>query len=169
MPNLSLTCVNQKLAYAKSLVQALDDSTLTAVCLNSLKEAAAFHLMCAYHHYLHEIAETYWLKNSASIKTEAELIAAFQAARKHPSEAEELIALRKEVNSWSTQLHTYYESLWSVPAVALNNKQNNELLIKIVNLESSFNLIQVDATLIASWYESFAELVLRQRATSAEF
>ncbi|MES2824744.1 MAG: DUF6586 family protein [Pseudomonadota bacterium] len=169
MPNLSLTCVNQKLAYAKSLLQGMDESTLTPVCLNSLKEAAAFHLMCAYHHYLREIAETYWLKNSASIKTEADLIAAFQAAKKHPTEAEELITLRKEVNSWLTQLHTYYESLWSVPTVAVNDKQNDELLIKIVNLESSFNLMQVDSTLIASWCESFIALVLRQRATSAEF
>lgn len=169
MPNLSLTCVNQKLAYAKSLLQVMDELNLTPVRLNSLKEAAAFHMMCAYHHYLREIAETYWLKNSASIQTEVDLIAAFQAAKKHPSEAQELIALRDDGNSWLAHLHTYYESLWAVPTALANDKQNDELLIKIVNLESSFDLTRVDSTVVAFWCESFTELLLRQRATSVEF
>jgi hypothetical protein len=169
MPNLSLTRVNQKLAQAKALFDDIDKTALTSIRLNSRKEAAAFHLICAYYHYLHEIAETYWLKNSTGIQTEADLIAAFLIAKKHPAEAEELVGLRKDENSWLGQLHAYYESLWSVPAIAPNHTQSDESLVKIVNLDSSFDLIQVDLTLIASWHENFTALVMRQRETSAEF
>ena len=169
MSRLSLTRVNQKLAQAKALFDNADVAALTAIHLNSLKEATTFHLICAYQHYLHEIAETYWIKNSASIRNEADLIAAFQAAKKHPVEAEELSALRKEESFWLGQLHTYYESLWLVPTVILKDTQDDEFLIKAFNLESNFDVAQVDLTLIFSWYESFVALIVRQRETSAEF
>ncbi len=169
MSKQSLNRVNQKLAQAKSLLDDIDEAVCTPIHLNSVKEAAAFHLICAYQHYLREIAESYWLKNSVNIQTEADLIAAFQAAKKYPVEAEELITLRKDANSWLGQLHTYYESLWLAPAIALNDIQSDEILIKTVNLESNFDVAQVDLTLIASWRESFTSLVVRQRETSAEF
>lgn len=169
MQKLSLTRVNQKLAQAKAVIDSADKAALTSIQLNSLQEAAAFHLMCGYQHYLREIAETYWLKNSADIRTEADLITAFETAKKHPVEAEELIALRNEENSWLGQIHSYYKSLWTVPVITLSDTQNDDLLIKAVTLESVFDIAEVDLTLIASWHSSFAALVMRQRETSAEF
>ncbi len=169
MPNPSLTRVNQKLAQAKTLLDCVDDAAITPIHLDSLKEAATFHLVCAYHHYLREIAETYWLKNSANIRTENDLINAFHAAKKQPAEAEELISLRQDANSWLGQLYTSYESLWLVPAVVAREPESDDLLIKTINLESNFDIARVNLALISFWHESFIALVLRQRETSVEF
>ncbi len=169
MPSLSLTRVNQKLAQARALLQVIDESALTPLSLNSIQEAVAFHLICAYQHYLCEIAEVYWLKNVAAIRTESDLITAFYAAKKHPAEAEELLVLRTEKNSWLAQLHIYYESLWLVPVITLSDTQQDDRFINVVNLESNFDVASVDLALIDSWHLALLALITRQRQTSAEF
>ena len=169
MANLSLTRVNQKLAQARVLLENGNDSTLALLHNNSLKEAIAFHLVCAYRHYLREIAETYWLKGIAAIHSEADLMNALDVAKKQPAEAGELISLRKDVSSWLSQLHLYYESLWLVPVSADNKYEFRNNLIDTVNLEPNFNTASVTLELLVLWHQSFLVLVARQRETSAEF
>lgn len=173
MANISLTRVNQKLAQVRALLDGVAADPLSPVHHNSLKEAAAFHLVCAYQHYLREIAETYWLKHSGSIRTEADLSAAFHSAKKHPVEAEELLALRQNSNSWVAQMHSYYESLWAVPvsisAVVSVEQQEDSLMIQAVNIDPGLAICEVDIPLILSWQRDFVALVQRQRETSAEF
>ena len=166
MANLSLTRVNQKLMQAKQLLQVVDVNSLTPIHLNALLEGAAFHLMCAYQHYLREIAETYGLKNVVSLRSEDDLIGAFEAAKKYPAEAEELLALRKDAKSWLLQLQGYYDSLWRLPVV--NEKRDSDNLISLVNMDS-VDLIEVDLGVIQGWQRDFTALALRQRETSAEF
>lgn len=166
MANLSLTRVNQKLMQAKQLLQVVDPDSLMPVHLNALLEGAAFHLICAYQHYLREIAETYGLKNVVSLRSEEDLIGAFEAAKKYPAEAEELVALRKDAKSWLVQLQSYYDSLWRLPVV--NQHHDSDNLISLVNMDS-VDLIEVDLVVIQGWQRDFMALVLRQRETSAEF
>ncbi len=166
MANLSLTRVNQKLMQAKQLLQVVDVNSLTPVHLNALLEAAAFHLMCAYQHYLREIAETYGLKNVVVVRSEDDLIGAFEAAKKYPSDAEELATLRKDANAWLVQLQRYYDSLWRLPVVSENRDSDN--LISLVDIDS-VDAIDVDLAVIQGWQREFTALVLRQRETSAEF
>lgn len=164
MANLSLTRVNQKLMQAKSLLQHADESSVAPVHLNAVLEGAAFHLICAYQHYLRELAETYGLKNILSLRTEAELVSAFEAASKYPAEAEELVALRKDGSSWLAQLQVYYDSLWRQPVV--NDVRDAENLIGLVDIDSA---VEVNLALINAWQGDFTALVMRQRETSAEF
>jgi hypothetical protein len=164
MANLSLTRVNQKLMQAKQLLQVADVDSLTPVHLNALLEGAAFHLMCAYHHYLREIAETYGLKNIVMLRSEDDLIAAFEAAKKYPAEAEELVTLRKDASSWLVQLQAYYDLLWRLPVVKETHDDNN--LINLIAMDSAD---KVDLSVIQAWLREFTALVLRQRETSAEF
>lgn len=164
MANLSLTRVNQKLMQAKSLLQVVDEGSLTPVHLNAVLEGAAFHLICAYQHYLRELAETYGLKNVLSVRTEAELVNAFEAASKYPAEAEELVALRKDGSSWLAQLQGYYDSLWRQPVV--NGTRDTDNLINLVDVDFA---IEVNLALILCWQGDFTALVMRQRETSAEF
>lgn len=166
MANLSLTRVNQKLMQAKLLVQGVDEESLSPVHRNALLEGAAFHLICAYQHYLREIAETYGLKNIIALRSEADLINAFEAAKKYPAEAQELNDLRKEPGSWLTQLQTYYDSLWRIPVIA--DVQQSENLISLVNTDDAA-YPNVDLSVILGWQGDFTALVLRQRETSAEF
>jgi hypothetical protein len=169
MANLSLTRVNQKLAQAKLAILSASSEQLTQVHLNSLMEAAAFHLMCAYQHYLREIAETYGLKQTLGLRTEADLANAFIAAAKQPSEAEELSLLTRNSQSWLAQLQRYYDSLWAVPVQATyqaEDAQVEDALIPLVNLEP---VEEVTLESISSWHKAFVELAMRQRQTSAEF
>jgi hypothetical protein len=166
MANLSLTRVNQKLMQAKQLLQVVDVNSLTPIHRNALLEGAAFHLMCAYQHYLREIAETYGLKNVVVLRSEDDLLGAFEAAKKYPAEAEELVALRKDAKSWLVQLQSYYDSLWRLPIVNESRDSNN--LISLVDMDS-VDLIDINLGVIQGWQHDFTALVLRQRETSAEF
>ena len=165
MANLSLTRVNQKLAQAKLLISDVDEETLKPIHRNALLEASAFHLICAYQHYIREIAETYGLKHAIGLKDETDLMSAFEAAKKHPAEAEELVALRFDASSWLAQLQTYYDSLWQVPKPV--NPQATEGLINLVDMDKI--MIPVTIELIQQWHSEFVALVFRQRETSAEF
>jgi hypothetical protein len=172
MQNFSLTRTNQKLVQARLLLESLDKSSASPVLINSIKEGAAFHLVCAYRHYLHEIAETYGIKNSTALNTEADLMAAFLAAKKHPVEVEELLVLRSKRNSWLGQLHRFYESLWGIPktvAAITASEASSEGLIKLVDIESDPESVDLDLEAVVSWLKEFVALVERQRETSAEF
>lgn len=171
MTNLSLTRVNQKLAQAKVLLSSVDEESLTPIHRNSLMEAAAFHLVSAYQHYLRELTETYGLKHAVGVRNELDLLKAFHAASKHPAEAEELSALRDDPNSWLAQLHGYYDSLWQSPK-QLNAKDSEKVddnLIVSVSLDFVTELPPVSLEVIKQWHAEFVALVLRQRETSAEF
>ena len=165
MANLSLTRVNQKLAQAKLLISGLDEDSLKLIHRNALLEASAFHLVCAYQHYVREIAETYGLKHAIGLKDETDLMKAFEAAKKHPAEAEELVALRLNVNSWLAQLQNYYDSLWQVPKSV--SPHATEGLISLVDVDKI--VVPVNFKLVQEWHSEFVALVLRQRETSAEF
>jgi len=164
MANLSLTRVNQKLAQAKLLISGVDEDSLKPIHRNALLEATAFHLVCAYQHYIREIAETYGLKHAIGLYDETDLMKAFEAAKKHPAEAEELAALRLDANSWLAHLQTYYDSLWQVPK--LTNSQSEEL-ISLVDVDKIVAPVTFES--VWKWHSEFVALVLRQRETSAEF
>lgn len=168
MTNHSLTRVNQKLAHARVLLKNAEDEGLSTVQTNSILEGSAFHLICAYQHYLRELAEIYGLKQIAGLNDESVLAKALQAAAKHPAEADELMDLRSDQNSWLAQLHTYYNSLWKTP-VANESHDEEESLIKVVNLDSNVAVLIVTSSVISGWHAAFVNLVRRQRVTSAEF
>src|SRR3954466_5281754 len=150
MANLSLTRVNQKLAQANILLIGDNEDSLKPIYRNSLMEAAAFHLASAYQHYLRELTETYGLKHAISVRNEQDLITAFEAATKHPAEADELSALREDKNSWLAQLHEYYDSLWQAPKQSNKraNDQPDDNLIVSVNLDLEADLPQISLDVI---------------------
>lgn len=166
MANLSLTRVNQKLMQAKVLLQHEDQAAFVPVQLNSRMEAAAFHLVCAYQHYLREITETYGVKNIVGLRNEEDLVKAFESAKKYPSEARELMSLRTTPASWLSQLHAYYDSLWRTPVIS--EAQSSENLIAVYDPDAD-HLPMISLDLITEWHHEFVALVLRQRETSAEF
>lgn len=166
MANLSLTRVNQKLIQAKLLLEGVNEELLTPVHRNALVEGAAFHLICAYQHYLRELAENYGLKNIINLRNEQDLIGAFDAAKKYAVEARELADLRKDSGSWLYQLHAYYDSLWRAPVRA--EPRDSENLINLVDTDEGA-IRTVDIETVSSWQGDFTALVMRQRETSAEF
>lgn len=161
MANLSLSRVNQKLSQARVLLAGVETST--PVSRDAVMEAAAFHMVCAYRHYLRELLETYSVKFLAPIEKESDVIAAFDAAKRHPAEALELTALRGDRHSWLGQLHRYYDDLWRSPVLSTHD---DEQMITLVDEDA---VDEVSLETLQSWQQSFVALVKRQRDTSAEF
>lgn len=171
MANLSLTRVNQKLNQARVLIQYLENADLTEVERDSYCEASAFHLTCAYRHYLKELAETYHLKSVSGFASEEELINAFVAAKKYPVEASELLSLRDQKGSWLWQLQEHYNSLWVPPrlvSTAEIDHEHNSNLINLVEIGAE-GLPVFDPSKLNQWLGEFIGLVQRHRQTSAEF
>ena len=170
MTNRSLIRVNQKLAQARELLKASDTESISPIQTDSILEAVAFHLVCAYRHYLRELAEVYSVNHIDDFNNESELVKALQAKAKHPAEADELVNLRTDQYSWLSQLHNYYNSLWKIPATSkAHDHDHDDALIKIVDIDSVNEIPPVTLLVVASWHLSFIDLIRRQRETSAEF
>ena len=172
MANLSLTRVNQKLNQAKLIAQDVQVDNLAPIALSAVVEAVAFHLMCAYQHYLRELAEIYGLKMASTISSETDLKIAFEAAKKYPVEVNELIELRNDRHSWLGQLSSYYNSLWLPPKIRAQYPKEEELtstLIAAVSIDTETELSELTLASVQQWQVEFSSLVTRHRQTNAEF
>lgn len=172
-----LSLVNQKLAFASSIVVTLNttpSSTTSAQKLHwqALGDAVVFHLSTALHFYLRELAENYRLKNLTSINSVQDLISALSDADKASSESSELLELIQSNDSWLSQLTRYHEHISKSPQQPKEKKafeqENLIVAIELTEVESELP-IQLNPNLLASWLESFRALVMRQRDTSAEY
>ena len=166
MANLSLTRVNKKLNHARFLLDASSDCSASPIQIEAVLESVAFHLICAYRHYLRELIEAYGLKGGPSCRTEVDVIKIFEESKKYPAEALELLELKKEPFSWLCQLENYYESLWG--PTLLKQPSNTVNAIALVDLDAQTHR-EIGLETAKCWVGEFVALVQRQRETSAEF
>ncbi len=165
--NLSL--VNQKLAYCRAMMKLIQAEPAPKRADDRLKrqallDAGAFHLLCAYHHYLRELAENYAVPDTSRILSEQDLLRALERLGKNPSEARELQALNDDADSWLAGLRNAYDTFWQPPA------GDSAQRIEVVDLDSPPGAArQVSRETLEGWYRAFNELVERQRETSAEY
>jgi hypothetical protein len=175
MSILSLSLVNQKLAYARSLVALIsvprsDDTPKESLQRQALLDAAVMHMVCAYQHYLREIAESYFVKGVSFIKVEQDLIKVLQEAGKSPADAQELQRLHADESSWLSRLFFNYERQWAFPVVQqVKQEPVNDSLIVLVDMDVSDEKKQVTLSLLSAWYKQLVELIQRQRETRAEY
>lgn len=169
MASPSLTQVNQKLAFCRALMQLVQQAPEPVRADDRLRrqgllDGAAFHLLCAYRHYLRELAENYSLPKTRYIGTEDDLLEALQRLGKNPSEARELKNLRADANSWLAELEASHNACWQ-PAPSADPGQR----IQVVNLDAPDAEAQVVTWEgLQRWYGAFNALVERQRETSVE-
>jgi hypothetical protein len=168
-----LQLVNQKLAYARALLRALQPLGLPATAAQrleqqSLIDAISFHLACAYRHYLRELAQNYGIKQAEGISTEAHLKTALAGQDKTAAEVLELQVLRQQPDSWMSLMHEHYESCWTLPSEPTQEVAVPESeLIRVYDLDSRPEA--VDYSLLIRWHDEFVALTGRQRETSAEY
>ena len=169
MASTGLSLVNQKLAYCRSLLrlerqQAGEEGPNRRIHSQALLDGALFHLVCAYHQYLRELAETYTLPNSAQITNEEQLLQSLERQGKSPSEVRELKQLKAIQASWLSQLNECYATCWQEPEVSGARQ------IQVVDLEAdSAPVRRATRAHLEGWLAAFTELLERQRSTSAEF
>lgn len=172
-----LSLVNQKLAYANSVISLLNSSSSAPetgykLQQQALGDAAVFHMAMALHFYLRELAEHHHIKNLSAINSVQDLVAVIQQTDRASSESSELLSLVQTNGTWLNQLTLYHNQLSKSPEKPKEKKAfGHENLIKVVELteveESS--ALQITPELLAAWLDSFRALVIRQRETSAEY
>ncbi|WP_347329598.1 DUF6586 family protein [Marinimicrobium locisalis] len=164
----SLSQVNQKLAYCRALMKLVRAEPASKRADDRLRrqallDAGAFHLLCAYRHYLRELAENYAVPETSGIYTEQDLIQALERLGKTPSEPRELQTLSENTDSWLVALQTAYEAFWLPP-------RDSAQRIEVIDLDAPQNAgRQVSRQSLEAWYQAFNALIERQRETSAEY
>src|SRR5690625_7154744 len=90
MGSASLGMVNQKLAYTRALLTQLrvlpEANAGQRLARQAVLDAGIFHLVCAYNHYLPELAEHYAATQVEQITTENALQQPLLAQAKSPAE-----------------------------------------------------------------------------------
>ncbi|MDQ2075578.1 DUF6586 family protein [Marinimicrobium sp. ABcell2] len=171
MSATSLGMVNQKLAYARAVLAQLDGlpegSASERLQRQALLDAGAFHLMCAYSHYLRELGENYALTQVAGIHNESDLHKALMAQGKSPAEVRELQELRRQPASWLTQLHASYAACWQFPEKPTAHQ--DAARIQAVDLEAVAAPLPVTAERLQTAYRALNELIVRQRESTTEW
>ncbi|MGD8176492.1 DUF6586 family protein [Marinimicrobium sp. ARAG 43.8] len=169
--NPSLARVNQKLAYCRAILRLTAGESAVPANANqrleqqALLDAGAFHLMCAYRHYLQELAEHYGVPSSETIVTEQDLLKRLQNLDKEPVEARELERLRHETGSWLSSLQAAYDVCWQ-PAP----KPSIQRRIQVVDLDSpQGGKRRVTRESLGSWLQSMESLIDHQREIGAEY
>lgn len=172
-----LSLVNQKLAYASSIIRILSASFIeskTAQKLDqqALGDAAVFHLAMAVHFYLRELAEYHHIKNLSDVNSVQDLTVALQQADRVSSESSELLSLAQTNGSWLSQLMRHYNQLSTSPEKPKEKKAfGHENLIELVELTEvdELPLLLLTPELLSSWLDNFRDLIIRQRETGAEY
>lgn len=173
MANKSLAMVNQKLAYARATMRLLETLAVPAnvsqrLQQQALLDAGAFHLMCAYSHYLRELGENYALPKVAHIDSEEDLRAAFAAQGKSPAELQELLQLCERDDSWLSRLKADYQGCWQLADES--QAPAGEGRIQVVDLDTPRSGGEaVSRARLVEWYQALTDLIARQRETSAEY
>jgi hypothetical protein len=177
MPISHLSLVNQKLAYASSIITLLNTSLAEPGSRHELEQqalgdAVIFHLTMALHFYVRELAGHHHIKNLSVINSVHDLVAALHQVDKVSSESSELLELATTNNTWLNQLMHHYDQLFKSPEKPKEKKAfKQESLIELVELTEVEGQphLQLTPELLASWLDSFRTLVIRQRTTSAEY
>lgn len=165
----SLSLVNQKLAYCRALMRMVQqDSEAEGVdnrfLRQGLLEGAAFHLLCAYRHYLRELAENYEAPDSSYIGTEDDLLEVLNRQGRDPAEARELKHLRTDPESWLSELQASYHACWQ------KSDRSKGKRIQVLDLDAPEPAVTVVSwEALQRWYSAFNTLIERQRDSSAEW
>jgi hypothetical protein len=172
-----LQLVNQKLAFASSIIASLTASsdntaTISKLQQQSLKDAAVFHLATALHFYVRELAEQHRITGLQVIFSIADLVSTLQKLDKYSSEASELLEIEQTNNSWLNQLTRYHTQLFRSPEKVKEKKafgQGNA--INVIELTEAEEIASLDLTvnLLEIWQNEFRALIARQRETTAEY
>lgn len=170
MGSASLGMVNQKLAYTRALLTQLrvlpEANAGQRLARQAVLDAGIFHLVCAYNHYLRELAEHYAVTQIEQITTENDLEQALLAQGKSPAELHELQELRRQPESWLTQLHASYDACWRLP----NQKPvQSATRIQALDLEAASAPVAMTEKRLQGMCEAAEELITRHRESVTEW
>lgn len=181
--NPYLSVVNQKLFFCNLLLKqgGADKSEkphseqlgiksgtrLNTQLEQALCQSALYQLEAAYGFYLREIAATYQFKSPESVTSAESLAEALSSINKHPAEAQEILSLLGQTNSWLSQLLKAYKYLLTIQSPSATPPVSNSP-ISIVEVKQLDDLESLGYELLLEWHKAFMEMVNRHRELMVE-
>mgnify|MGYP005985945923 CR=1 FL=1 len=181
--NHYLSAVNQKLFFCNLLLQqgklASQESRKEKQSVHlelALCQSALYQLEVGYRHYLREIAATYQFKTPEILSTADELASALSNINKHPAEAQEILGLLEQNNSWLSTLLGAHQQLSSLSTQTRSSQvkpseQTDTLFdsqIAVVEVKQLDESVELSHQALANWHQSFVEMVNRHRELMVE-
>ena len=165
--NAYLSAVNQKLYFSKLLLgQIQPEHNCTAQLKEALCPSVLHQLICAYRHYLREIATTYQFKSPESISVIEHLSSCLASINKHPGEAQEIANLEANPDSWLYQLLSVYQQSLELPQQEATIIESSP--IAVMQVDQQVDCISLGYDQLIIWYENFQEMVDRHRSLMIE-
>lgn len=176
--NPYLSAVNQKLFFCNLLLKqdklASQESRKGKQSVHlelALCQSALYQMEVGYRHYLREIAATYQFKTPETLSTAEELASALSSINKHPAEAQEILGLLEQNNSWLSTLLVAYQQLSSLSPQEKLPQQSNasfDSQIAVVEVKQLDECMELSYQTLTNWHESFVEMVNRHRELMIE-
>jgi hypothetical protein len=176
--NPYLSAVNQKLFFCNLLLKqdklASQESRKEKQSVHlelALCQSGLYQLEVGYRHYLREIAATYQFKTPETLSTAEELASALSSMNKHPAEAQEILGLLEQNNSWLSTLLVAYQQLSSLSPQEKLPQQSNasfDSQIAVVEVKQLDECMELSYQTLTSWHESFVEMINRHRELMVE-
>ncbi|MFT7301042.1 MAG: hypothetical protein ACI89Z_001510 [Porticoccus sp.] len=165
--NAYLSAVNQKLYFSKLLLgQIQSELSCNAQLKEALCQSVLHQLVCAYRHYLREIATTYQFKSPESIFVIEHLSSCLASINKHPGEAQEIANLEANPDSWLYQLMYVYKQSLDLPRPEGKTVESSP--IAVMQVDQQVDCISLGYEQLIIWYKNFQEMVDRHRSLMIE-
>ena len=176
--NPYLSAVNQKLFFCNLLLKqdklASQESRKEKQSGHleiALCQSALYQLEVGYRHYLREIAATYQFKAPEILSTAKELASALSSINKHPAEAQEILGLLEQNNSWLSTLLGSHQQLSTLSPQVKSSEQTDTLFdsqIAVVEVKQLDECVELSHKTLTNWHQSFVEMVNRHRELMVE-
>ena len=169
-----LSAVNQKLLFAKKLIQLIDSNS-AAIQDRHLRVATAqsitLHLGQAWSWHLQDVATNYKVKDPSIVNSVDDLEKSLLDEGKQPAESTELKQLFYSTNTWANNMLYAYSQLSSLPAIRKAEMDSDRLPILSLDdaSDSQRKAVDWDLTEAISWSKQMNELVERHRDMMIEF
>jgi len=160
-----LPVVNQKRLYSQLLLAEAQNFQNQPHLQRGLIEGALLHLNQARLFYLSEVAEMYQCPQPEAARTPKTLAEQLASISKFPAEANELVALSEDKNSWYAQVTRCAQFLALAPK-RLNSSSAS--LIKALDVDAEDAGPELSVASLKAWLDSFVELVERHREVMVE-
>ncbi len=169
MVSTYISAVNQKLLFARQLLQMVESAGITSVSSHqaaAVTQSVVVQLHQAWLWHCRNVAESYKLKEVELVTDGDSLVALLAQQNKCPGEATELQQLQNEPGSWLSELLNAHRHIYLLPVVRKAEMDIDRLPMIALDAPEAMDWRIEQAQV---WLQNLRELIDRQRDMMIEF
>lgn len=177
MPNPYSSLVNQRLAYARMQLKALQApepmSGNKRLMEQSLLLGGLMHLAEGQLLYFKEIAYSYRIKSCGDVRSAAELLEVLNKSGIYTAEADEWLKLEQDPDSWVYQLNYYYNQRLLLESNLFESPEKpaeaTDEGIPLVNIAAEKKVSPLTEAMMQQYVSSMQQLIEEHREVMVEW